>query len=84
MALRANSCASRLPLRGVRKTHQWSRTKLLPWVDSTNQVRISGWLMLDPEHADMVGSARGTIWEVHPITKIEMWKNGAWVDLETQ
>ena len=40
--------------------------------------------MLDPEHADMVGSARGTIWEIHPITKIEVWKNGTWVDLETQ
>jgi uncharacterized protein YgiM (DUF1202 family) len=67
----------------VRKDHQWSRTTLLTWVDSTNQVRISGWLMLDPDHANMVGSARGTIWEIHPITKIEVWKSGAWADLET-
>jgi hypothetical protein len=67
----------------VRKDHQWNRTTLLAWVDSTNQVRISGWLMLDPEHADMVGSARGSIWEIHPITRIEVWKSGAWVDLET-
>lgn len=27
----------------VRKDHQWDRTTLLTWVDSTNQVRISGW-----------------------------------------
>ena len=67
----------------VRKDHQWNRTTLLTWVDSTNQVRISGWLMLDPDHPNMVGSARGTIWEIHPITKIEVWKSGAWVDLET-
>ncbi len=67
----------------VRKDRHWNRTTLLQWKDSTNQVRISGWLMLDPEHADMVGSARGTIWEVHPITKIEVRKNGAWIDLES-
>ena len=67
----------------VRKDHPWNRTTLLTWVDSTNPVRISGWLMLDPDHANMVGSARGTIWEIHPITKIEVWKSGAWVDLET-
>jgi hypothetical protein len=66
----------------VRRDRHWNRTTLLQWKDSTNQVRISGWLMLDPEHADMVGSARGTIWEVHPITRIEVWKNGAWVNLE--
>jgi hypothetical protein len=67
----------------VRKDHPWNRTTLLTWVDSTNQVRISGWLMLDPDHPNMVGNARGTIWEIHPITKIEVWKSGAWVDLET-
>src|ERR1035437_1785087 len=67
----------------VRKDHPWNRTTLLTWVDSTNPVRISGWLMLDPDHPNMVGSARGTIWEIHPITKIEVWKSGAWVDLET-
>jgi uncharacterized protein YgiM (DUF1202 family) len=67
----------------VRKNRTWDRATLLGWVNSTNQVRISGWLMLDPEHASMVGSARETIWEVHPITKIEVWKNGGWVDLET-
>ena len=24
-----------------------------------------------------------TVWEIHPVTKIEVWKNGAWVDLES-
>jgi uncharacterized protein YraI len=66
----------------VKKNRNWDRALLLPWVNSTNQVRISGWLMLDPDHPSMVGSARSTIWEIHPITKIEVWKNGLWVDLE--
>jgi hypothetical protein len=67
----------------VRKDHLWNQTKLLGWVDSPRQVRISGWLMLDPEHADQVGQYRSTIWEIHPITKIEVWQSGAWIDLET-
>jgi len=47
-------------------------------------VRISGWLMLDPEHQDMINSGlRSTLWEIHPITKIEVWDNGSWVDLDT-
>jgi len=38
--------------------------------------------MLDPEHRNMVGKYRGTIWEIHPITKIEVFKDGQWVDLD--
>jgi hypothetical protein len=67
----------------VRASHPaWTVDKLTPWLDGTDPVRISGWLMLDPEHANQVGQFRGTIWEIHPITKIEVWKNGGWVDLE--
>jgi hypothetical protein len=47
------------------------------------QVRITGWLMLDPEHPDQVGKTRGTIWELHPVTKIEVLQSGKWVDLDT-
>jgi len=46
-------------------------------------VRMSGWLMLDPEHQDMINSGlRSTLWEIHPITKIEVFKDGQWVDLD--
>ena len=48
----------------VRMNHPaWGVDKLTPRLDSTDQVRISGWLMLDPEHADQVGQSRGTTWE---------------------
>ena len=67
----------------VRKDRTWNRTRLLGWKNSTNQVRISGWLMVDPKHADQVGQYRSTIWEVHPITKIEVSQSGGWVDLES-
>jgi len=47
------------------------------------RVRVTGWLMLDPDHPDQVGKTRGTIWELHPVTKVEVFRNGGWVDLDT-
>jgi hypothetical protein len=41
-------------------------------------VRISGWILLDPEHPDQVGKTRATIWEIHPVMKIEVSTGGMW------
>lgn len=66
----------------IRINHpKWTKARLSPWVHSTNPVRISGWLMLDPAHRDHLGRYRKTLWEIHPVTKIEVWRNGEWVDL---
>jgi hypothetical protein len=45
------------------------------------QVRISGWLMWDPDHPDQVGKTRGTTWEIHPVTRIEVFRGGFWTDV---
>ncbi len=45
------------------------------------QVRLSGWLMFDQEHPEQLGEHRGTLWEVHPVTTIEVWNGNQWVDL---
>ncbi|MFZ0869011.1 MAG: SH3 domain-containing protein [Candidatus Sulfotelmatobacter sp.] len=78
----------------VRRQHsQWTTARLKPWVShigntpnanyNQQKIRISGWLMLDPEHQDMINQGlRSTLWEIHPITKIEVWDNGSWVDLD--
>ena len=78
----------------VRRGHpNWTTTRLKPWTShigssanssyNKQKVRISGWLMLDPEHQDMISEAlRSTLWEIHPITKIEVWDNGSWVDID--
>jgi hypothetical protein len=48
------------------------------WRSAHRQVRVSGWLMLDPDHpGDATGTpskspSRGTIWEVHPALLIEV------------
>ncbi len=48
------------------------------------KVRIYGWLFFDNWHAadGSVGTWRGTAWEIHPITRIEVWENGAWKHLQ--
>ncbi len=68
----------------TRPQHKWTTTMLAPLVDSNTQVRISGWLMFDSEHISVIGTQRATVWEVHPITKIEVKNNGQWVDLDAQ
>jgi hypothetical protein len=52
------------------------------WMDSALPVRFSGWLLFDPEHKNHLGRFRQTLWEIHPITKIEVSTDGEWVDLD--
>ena len=67
----------------VRQTHpKWTQGALAAWVKSDQPVRISGWALLDPEHRAHLGKYRSTLWEIHPITKIEVFQNGQWVDLD--
>ena len=80
----------------VRQGHpNWTTVRLKSWTAhvgsqpnpnyNQQKIRISGWLMLDPEHQDMInGGLRSTLWEIHPITKIEVWDNGHWLDLDNQ
>ncbi len=67
----------------VRRKHpKWTKKALDPWVDTGLPVRISGWTMLDPEHRNHLGKYRSTLWEIHPITEIEVFRNNKWVDLD--
>jgi hypothetical protein len=67
----------------VRARHPNWRTDLLGQIARKDQrVRISGWLMLDPEHPDQVGKTRGTIWELHPVMKIETFDGSQWTNID--
>jgi hypothetical protein len=66
----------------TRPAHKWTTASVGSLVDSSTQVRISGWLMFDFEHTNVIGTQRATVWEVHPITRIEIQKSGQWVDLD--
>jgi hypothetical protein len=63
----------------VRAAHptDFNRTLIMQWARGGVRVRVSGWTMLDPDHPDDAEpdntgrpASRGTIWELHPVTKI--------------
>lgn len=64
------------------KHPNWDVANLNQLVQRKSKVRISGWLMLDPEHPDQIGKTRGTIWEIHPVMKMEVQDRGRWVNLD--
>ena len=68
--------------------HPWTPVMLTPHVAAGDSVRFSGWLMYDPEHFAQTTSydparpsgglkVRATLWEVHPVTRIEVFDSAA-------
>lgn len=71
------------PTPRIRVDHpKWTVARLTPWLDSADPVRISGWLLFDPAHRNHLGRYRTTLWEIHPVTRIEVWQGGSWVDVD--
>jgi hypothetical protein len=62
--------------------HQWNSTVLDGLVNTGKPIRVSGFLMLDPEHRNQVGKYRLTVWEIHPITQIEVCDKTSCADNE--
>ena len=68
----------------VRRKHPgWTTATVRRYVDTDTPLRISGWLMLDPEHRNHLNRYRSTLWEIHPITRIEVFDGTQWVSLDT-
>jgi hypothetical protein len=66
----------------VRSKHpNWNLNKLTQIANAKQKVRISGWLVLDQEHPEQIGKTRASLWEIHPIIKIEVESNGAFTTL---
>jgi len=60
----------------------WTQNSIQKLIDQGARVRISGWLTWDEEHPEQItNKIRGTLWEVHPIHKIEVLTGGKWVEL---
>ncbi|MDP1859079.1 MAG: hypothetical protein Q8K82_10425 [Gemmatimonadaceae bacterium] len=48
---------------------------------SALRVRVTGFLMMDPVHPDHIEKGyRATLWEIHPVTQIEVLVGNRWVD----
>ena len=71
-----------------KKAHNgtWTKTRLAAYENPqapSDSVRISGFLMLDPEHMNHMHKYRQTLWEIHPVTRIEVFVRGqGWKDLD--
>lgn len=63
------------------KNHGWALSRLNAIANTQKRVRISGWLFMDPEHPEQLGKTRATLWEIHPVMKIEVEEGGQWVKL---
>jgi len=67
----------------VRADHKWTFDLLRSTVISDHLlVRVSGWLLFNPEHPEDVGKTRATLWEIHPVMQIEIFNNGRWITLD--
>jgi len=77
---RANAVIVELAPRVVARNPGWgSETAILRLTGK--HVRISGWTMLDQEHPEQLQQTRGTLWEIHPVTRIDVEQTGQFVDL---
>lgn len=79
--LRAGSIVVEPTPQGQRAHSDWRLHILRKLVRDGARVRITGWLMYDPEHPDQLGRTRATLWELHPVTKIEVQSGGRWREL---
>lgn len=67
----------------IKQRHpNWTPTQLKPFVGAPDSVRVSGWLLFDPVHKGHLNKYRATLWEIHPIHRIEVFRGGAWHDVD--
>jgi hypothetical protein len=60
----------------------WNAQNLKALADSGIEVRFTGWMMYDQEHWDMIDkNQRATLFEIHPVTGIQVQTPGGWVNL---
>ncbi len=60
--------------------NNWNQKTFSKLKNAKAHVRITGWLLYDQDHGIEVGKSRATLWEIHPITKIEVEQSGSWVE----
>ncbi|HEX3468528.1 MAG TPA: hypothetical protein VHT05_10650 [Candidatus Elarobacter sp.] len=61
----------------------WCVENVAPLKTQRAHVRVTGWLMFDEDHlSDERAGTRGTVWEIHPVTKFETQTgDGPWQPL---
>ncbi|HXN06764.1 MAG TPA: hypothetical protein VN944_06850 [Nitrospiria bacterium] len=70
-----------LPIHSKDKQDRAKLGRLQVALKRNTKIKISGWVLYNPENPDQYGRIRGTLWEISPITRIEIWENGKWKEL---
>ena len=67
----------------VRFDHKWTIDLIhAVIIGSHARVRVYGWLFFDPEHPEDIGVTRSTLWEIHPVMKIDVLQGDHWLPLD--
>ena len=77
---RAKAMVVEISPRMLPKHPNWP-TVLRALIKSKTKVRITGWPMWDQEHKSFLGNTRGTLWELHPIHRVQKKQGTSWVYL---
>jgi len=77
-----NSVVVEFTPRFLQSHPNWTKATLTNYLNKDIPVRISGWLMFDPDHRNHLGKYRFTLWEIHPITTIEVFENNQWRNID--
>jgi hypothetical protein len=71
------------PTPRIKRRHaKWTPERLKPFVGTRDSVRFSGFLLLDPVHKNHLGKYRRTLWEIHPVHRIEVFTGGMWREMD--
>jgi hypothetical protein len=76
----ANAVIATVTPRGQDAHLNWRLAELRKLARQGAKVRISGWAFYDAEHPELLGRNRVSLWQIHPVTNIQVWSNGAWKD----
>lgn len=70
-----------VPMHSKDKQNKAKLNRLQAALKRNTKIKISGRVVYNPENPDQYGRIRGTLWEISPITRIEIWENGKWKEL---
>ena len=59
----------------------WNQKAIQRLISQGAKFRVTGWLLFDQEHPEQINKFRATLWEIHPITKVEVFSGGKWREL---
>src|SRR5208283_5455142 len=79
--VKSNSIITEICPRILKAHPNWNAKVIHDLAMQGSKMRISGWVTWDEELPEQLGIDRATLWEIHPIHKIEVWSNGKWTKL---